>query len=538
MANDELSELAEAGPTLPGNPFRLGVASGEPTSNSVVLWTRLAPDPYKPGHGLPVECDTRYEVKWEIFEANDSSALYYGIVEAQQTGGYAIHVEVDGLEPRTKYRYRFSCEDGRYTVEGETKTLPHPDDMLSDEFRIAFCSCQNYQNGFFGAHAGIALDEPDLIVFLGDYIYEKPNERDDDRWVRPHPATVAERLDDYRLRYAWYKSDSDLQAAHAAAPWVVIWDDHEVQNNYIGGRGPLPGPQFEHLEDVPEDAATEASEAAVDFPTRRKEAYQAFYENMPLRRDQKPDASGAMVLHRQLAIGRMANLYLLDTRQHRTLPSCHDKVKDGRIQRGCSDEDASMLGSAQAQWLLDALKAAKHDPRAPWNILAQPYVFATSKKGGADGTWSVSADGWDAYDYERRRIKKRLKAARNPIVIGGDIHRFLAGVMQYGGDLLAPEFVGGAISSPSRASAGTMAKYVRENPRFKLFANNTQQGYGLIDITTNECRVTFRTVGAAKVRRRYVEDLKAFLVRRRSPEVCELELPTGRNRKTLPERAS
>jgi len=235
-------------------PFALGVASGSPRARSIVLWTRLAPLPLQGGGMEPVPC----EVRWEI--AADESfrrIVKSGAALASPERAHAVHVEVDGLDPAREYFYRFGTGDAR-SPTGRTRTAPAPG-QGDERLRLAFASCQQFEQGYYGAHRHLADEGVDLVAFLGDYIYESSWGNDH---VRKHGTPEPRTLADYRNRYALYRSDPNLQASHACAPWIVVWDDHEVENDYADDR---------------------SEELDPDFLARRAAAYRAYFEHMPLR---------------------------------------------------------------------------------------------------------------------------------------------------------------------------------------------------------------------------------------------------------------
>ena len=273
-------------------PFTLGIASGDPLPDGVVLWTRLAPDPLN-GGGLDKRA---IPVQWEVaLDANFNNIVKRGNEVSKPRLGHSIHVEVDGLEPSTWYYYRFKARD-HISPTGRTKTAPTYGSEV-DQLNFAFVSCQNWPTGYFTAYQHLAKDDLDLVVHLGDYIYEGNHSTK----VRPTDYSAPEiyTIDDYRNRYALYKLDSDLQAAHANFPWIVTFDDHEVDNNYAN--------------DIPQDPQKQSRK---DFMQRRSVAYQAYYEHMPLRRNSLPNRSD-MQLYRRLAFGNLVEFNVLDTRQYR-----------------------------------------------------------------------------------------------------------------------------------------------------------------------------------------------------------------------------
>ncbi len=308
---------AAAAPSSLPPPFTLGVASGEPEPDGVVLWTRLAPQPLD-GGGMP---DRAVPVEWEI--AADEGlrrVVRRGVAAALPQHAHTVHVEVGGLRPATWYWYRFRA-DGHLSRVGRTRTAPARS-ASPPRLRFAFASCQNFQDGFWPAYAGMAAEDLELVVHLGDYIYEGGVNAGA---PRQHNSAEIVTLADYRNRHALYRGDPALQAAHAAFPWLLTFDDHEVENNYAGA--------------IPENPA-EAS----GFLARRAAAYQAYWEHLPLRRRQRPHGPD-LLLYRQAAFGDLLELRLLDTRQYRTDQPCGDG-----LQVRCPaalDPAATMTGPAQ-----------------------------------------------------------------------------------------------------------------------------------------------------------------------------------------------
>jgi alkaline phosphatase D len=463
-------------------PFKAGIASGEPLPDSVVLWTRLVTDPQAPDAGMS---PAPVAVRWEIAEDEGLKRIVgRGETLAVAEAGHAVHIEASGLKPDRDYWYRFSA-GGHASAVGRTRTAPAFDAEVS-RLRIAYGSCQKWESGYYAAHRALAAEHPDLVLFLGDYIYEKAASKDA---LRPHPATDCLDLAGYRQRYAWYKADADLQAAHAAAPWMVTWDDHEVSNDYGGDQDRSPTP--------PEL-----------FLKRRAAAYQAYYENMPLRRTSLP-VGPDMRLYRALRWGRLARLSLLDDRQHRDRRSCDEVSKGKMIPASCparSDPARSLLGASQEAWLQGELRSAD----ARWNLLGQQTLMAEVISPDA----TVSNDGWDGYAQTRRRLLEGWRDAKtaNPVVLGGDVHTFFAGDLRLTPDdrPLASQFVGGSITSFGR-SREIVNGMLTLNPDLK-FGDGDTRGYGLVEITPGTCEVTFRGVENALVPNSPVRNLAKFVV--------------------------
>ena len=333
-----------ASPTLRADPFTLGVGSGDPLPDSVVLWTRLALDPVN-GGGMP---PAPVEVRWEL-AADDgfTTIIQSGTATAQPELAHSVHVDAAGLQPGATYFYRFMAGDA-VSPTGRTKTAP-PAGAAVDRLRFAYASCQHYEDGFFSAYRHMADEDLDLVAHLGDYIYEGGTATKEDiaagEAVRLHNGDEIFTLTDYRNRYGLYRSDPDLQLAHAAFPWIVTWDDHEVDNDYANDREENGAPTGPFLE-------------------RRAAAYQAYYEHQALRPESMP-MGPALQLYRKLSWGALAELVVLDTRQYRTDHPCGEGA-----QVRCPaamDPNTTMLGPEQEQWLLSTLDAST----AGWNVLVQ-----------------------------------------------------------------------------------------------------------------------------------------------------------------------
>ncbi|MGA0606165.1 alkaline phosphatase D family protein [Phenylobacterium sp. VNQ135] len=474
------SALAQA--RLPEDPFSLGVASGEPEPDGVVLWTRLAPRPLQPDGGM---APAPVAVRWVVAEDAALSRVAasgetLGVAEA----GHSVHVEVAGLRPDRQYWYRFTA-GGHASPVGRARTAPAAGaDVRS--LRLAYGSCQKYEAGFYGAYDHLVADDPDLVLFLGDYIYEQAATA---KGVRRHPGPEPTDIAGYRVRYGAYKSDPKLQAAHAAAPWMVIWDDHEVENDYGGDHD-------------------RADSDPAWFLARRAAAYQAYYEHMPLRRRSRP-VGPQMQLFRSLDWGRLAQLQFLDTRQYRPQRTCA-ALADGKLIPDCperTDPARSLLGAAQERWLMDTLAGSE----ARWNLLAQQYVFNEIRRPTPEGV-RYSNDGWSGYAQTRGRILRQWRDARvsNPVALGGDIHCFIAGDLALDGKPVASEFVGGSISSLGAANTELQA-LAAANPALR-FTEGERRGYGLVEITPEGCGVRFRGIDTALQPTSPVRDLARFHV--------------------------
>ncbi|MET9500379.1 alkaline phosphatase D family protein [Streptomyces sp. NPDC006622] len=458
------------------DPFTLGVASGDPLPDSVLLWTRLAPAPYQPDGGLPAR---RIAVRWEL--AHDEGFRHVvrrGTVTAHPEFHHTVHVEVPHLAPDRVFHYRFRV--GEWTSRtGRTRTAPASRARV-ERFRLAAVSCQAYADGYYTPYGHLAQDDVDVVLHLGDYLYEYAidavgNHRGyTDRTLPALFDHETVTLEDYRLRYALYKSDPDLLAAHAAHPFVVTWDDHETENNYAG--------------DTPENTVPPE-----EFLLRRASAYRAYWENQPLRRRQFPDGPD-MRLYRRLHWGDLAQFDILDTRQYRS----NQAYGDGAQLPGpdIDDPTRTITGAAQERWLLDGWQAS----RARWNLVPQQVTFS-QRKLDANPVAKLSMDAWDGYRASRRRVLDGAKAAGvdNLMVLTGDVHVGYAFDIKDDFDDQASRTLGTEIVTTSISSGrdgsdrpANWTTYTTANPHMRFY--NGRRGYVTVTLGRDLARADFKTV--------------------------------------------
>jgi alkaline phosphatase D len=430
------------------DPFTLGVASGYPEPNAVVLWTRLAPQTLVPGGGVP---PAAVEVAWEVATDERFRAIARrGSTFATPEWAHSVHVEVTGLEPARDYWYRF-MSGGQQSAVGRTRTAAARG-TLPQRFTLAVASCQHYEQSYFAAYRAVAADTPDVVVHVGDYIYEN---RGTVR-MRTHDQPECYTLDDYRLRYALYKSDRHLKAAHAAAPWLLVSDDHEVANDYAG--------EHSYQGDPPEV-----------FLARRAAAYQAWYEHQPFPR-RFMSVAGQQRSYTNRTFGDLVTLFMLDGRQYRSPQAC----QPGPLVEPCPElysEARTMLGEEQERWLATTLGAST----ARWTLFGQQTLFAHFDQSG-DGPLAYWADGWNGYPQARARLLEDLaqRKTSNPVILSGDIHSFLVNDVTARPEdpespIVATELVTTSISSigPPQSS---FDRWRTENPNVR-FARSDQRGY-------------------------------------------------------------
>ena len=464
-------------------PFALGVASGYPTPDGVVLWTRLT------GLSDPLAVPVRWAIAAD--EAMKTIVMS-GTAHAEPAWAHSVHVQVRGLVPERWYWYRFTAA-GAESAIGRTRTAPLAS-APNPRLRLAFASCQQYEQGYFNAYRHIAADAPDLVAFLGDYIYESTWGKEH---VRSHGSGEPYTLEDYRARYALYRSDPDLQAAHAACPWIVTWDDHEVDNDYA--------------DDRPEDGMERAP-----FLERRAAAYRAYYEHMPLPPGMQPKGPD-MRIHTHLDWGQLARFHILDTRQYRSWQACPRKGRRGgsntidiehceRLPR----PGRSMLGRAQERWLEQSLG----ESRAAWNLVTRttPMAQFDTKPGPGRRAWT---DGWDGYPAARQRLLEQLKHSSNPVVLGGDVHSFNVNQLRIdfddpGSPVIASEFVATSITSQSW-SQERLDRYLPDNPHM-LLADSRFRGYGRVELTPRRFQTDLRAMESVQRRDAACGTLATFVV--------------------------
>ena len=475
-------------------PFTLGIASGDPFPDGMVLWTRLATDPLAEDGmgGMPAR---PVEVEWEL--ASDEGfarVVRSGTATATPEAGHSVHVELSGLAAGAEFFYRFRAE-GHLSPVGRTRTAPAAG-TLAESLTMCFASCSNYPVGFFTAYAALAADEPDLVLHLGDYQYEGISNADS---VRATAGNETSTLAGYRQRHAQYKSDPDLQAAHAVAPWLVVWDDHELDNNWA--------------DEVPQDPEVQSR---ADFLVRRAASFQAYYENMPLRRSSVPEGID-LQLYRRINWGGLATFHMLDTRQYRSDQACGDGNQIDCAPR--LDPARSLTGAEQEEWLLDGFRAST----ARWDVLGQQVFFA-QRDNDPEGPQLFSMDGWDGYVGSRDRITRGWVDAgvRNPVVLTGDVHTHWANDLKLDytdptGATVGTELVCTSITSGGDGADTTpeAAAIVAANPHIRF--RNGQRGYVRTTFTPGELRADFRIVDAVTTPDAPVSTRASFVVPDREP---------------------
>jgi alkaline phosphatase D len=500
-------------PGLTENPFTMGIASGDPVADGMVIWTRLATLPFENGGGMPLESvDVTYEI------ANDeqfADLVQQGTTVADAEWAHSVHLEVTGLEPDRWYWYRFRIDEYD-SPAGRTRTAPAAGTPV-DSFRFAFASCQRFEHGLFTAYRDLAQQDVDLVVHLGDYIYEytmqvdkMPRELD-----VPFPGlSEARTLHDYRMRYALYKQDPHLQEAHRVAPWLVTWDDHEVANNYV----------------VPVVADTLFGDPLLE---RREAAYRAYYEHQPLRASAKPQGVD-LRLYRASDFGDLVRFNTLDTRQYRTpaAGSCGDgerEANDGYCDAALNPE-RTMLGADQKQWLYDSFGATS----SRWNVLAQQVPFARiDHASGPDKSFGgEDMDKWDGYALERDEILTMMADSAkvqgySPVVITGDVHANYVWDLKRdwdapeGESLIGTEFVGTSIASngdqPLQEDGGftTRCGDLRGNTHNHLYDNH--RGYVLCKLTPDQWHATYRVMPTVEDPHATASTLASFVVEHGRP---------------------
>ncbi|MBA2426268.1 MAG: alkaline phosphatase D family protein [Actinobacteria bacterium] len=481
---------AWAAPSFSSNPFSLGIASGDQTADGVVLWTRLAPSPLVQTGGMPRR---EVPVQWQLAtDEGMSNVVRSGAALAAPQLVHSVHVELEGLEPARDYYYQFKAGHDTSPI-GRTKTAPAPGAQV-DELKFAFASCQAWPDGYYSAYNRMAEEDLDLVVHLGDYIYESGIDRNGGNrnvFVPGQFRSETKGLQRYRLQHSLYKTDPDLQAAHARFPWIVTWDDHEVENDYTDA--------------IPQDPSTR-------FLKRRAAAYRAYYEHLPLGRRSFPHGPN-MRIYRDLMWGNLAQFRVLDTRQYRDDHPCGD----GETPRCAEalDPSVTMTGPPQERWLLNGLE---RDERK-WNIIAQQVLMAEldHKEGPGKIFWN---DSWDGYPLARARILRHLESRNinNPVVITGDWHStfvndLLLNFNKPESEPVATEFVGTSISTNGDAEVygPYYGPFIPFNEHIKFF-DGDRRGYVRCTVDQDQWVSDLRMVTTVSRRDAPVYTLASFAV--------------------------
>ena len=460
---------AARGPRWQTDPFALGVASGQPRPDSVVLWTRL----------LIGEADAAFKVQPQtvVCEVFADEALRQPVrqwrVQTDASRAHSVHVIATGLQPGRSYWYRFVSGSASSPV-GRTRTSPGEQDKVA-QLRIAQTSCQHFEQGYYVAHREIARRDVDFVLFLGDYIYESSNPR---YLVRKHMGGVPQTLEQYRQRHAQYKGDADLQACHAAHPWVMTWDDHEVVNDYAN------------------DLDSKFTDPQV-FLRRRAAAYQAYFEHMPVRLGPDPAQPHQMRIHDQMSWGQLADIWTLDCRQYRSHLACPDPMRGGaRVVVGCtelSEAGRSMLGAAQEQWLSAGLTQSSRR----WKLVAQSTQVSSTGIATPLGR-STFTDAWDGYPMARERLLGTIAQAqlKDVLVLGGDVHMNVAANLRVRPNdekspIVTSEIVTTSISS--RGMSDTLLAQIRDNNPDIVHARADERGYTYVEVQPSGVLAQMRT---------------------------------------------
>lgn len=446
-------------------PFTLGIASGDPSDDGVVLWTRLAPSPVDDDGMAGMPSDRTFRVQWQLADdAQMRHVIRRGAVDTDPNWAHTVHVELEGLKPGREYYYRFRYRNHLSPV-GRTRTAP---DGLTSRQRIAVASCQAWIGGYYTAHRRMAEDRPDLVLFLGDYIYEQMGRTSHDirQHLGPRPLTLAS----YRQRYGQYKSDPDLQAAHAIAPWLVTLDDHEVENGWAGdeqqAKGAVPG---------------------ISFPSQRANAFKAYYEHMPLRHSARPRGP-AMRLYRRVRWGKLASFFVLDGRQYRS------GITNSLTE--ANDPARTMIGDRQEKWLLNEMAQSP----SIWNIVLNQARFVKMDHQVGDGV-KFEFDTWDGYTAGRQRLIEGMtkRSVVNPVFFTGNQHKNWASDIISDFDnpdsrVVGSKFIGTSISSgrDGHDKGPILESWLEENPWIKF--GNLQRGFLRADLNAEQLQVDFRVL--------------------------------------------
>ena len=474
------------------NPFSLGIASGDPAPDGFVLWTRLAPNPVEAHGGM--DPDTM-PVAWEVAADEGFAAIVArGETPARPELAHSVHVEVAGLQPDRPYFYRFTAGGERSGV-GRARTLP----LLTAtprQLRFGMAGCQDYQSGYFTAYRHMAEEDLAFIFHYGDYIYEYGP---DTGTPRQHSSPLISSLDDYRRRHAQYKTDPDLQRAHAAHPFFMTLDDHEVRNDWAGDWDDDDGPPPPEV-----------------FRLRRQSAFQAWYEHMPVRRAQFPNGP-SMQLYRGARYGNLARFDFLDTRQYRTNQPCGDGYKTACPE--VTSARAHMIDAEEEAWLNRNL--TRRDAR--WNVVAQQVMMMSIDRSETPNRSAkvLNLDSWAGYEVQRRRLLARMRGLDNVVVLTGDEHSNYAGLLHDRDRPVAVEFVGTSVTSDGDGEEMPTwgPAFIANNPQLKFL--NNRRGYLTCDVTPDEWRSNFMVLDKVSTPDGSLSKRATFVVERSRPDMRE-----------------
>jgi alkaline phosphatase D len=497
----EALAAARRGPSLRGGRFAEGVASGDPSPNAVTLWTRLHD---VEGRGT-VEVEVARDRGFRRVVARD-------LVRTSAASAHSVKARVGGLRPHEEYWYRFSTRGGESPV-GRFRTALPPDSH--ETVRFAFFSCQDWTFGLYNAHRLLAKEDIDFVVNLGDYIYAEAYHAAGDGMggVRTDPVGVSETLEQYRAKYALYRTDPALRRVHSLFPMVSIWDDHEVEDNYAGGAGPNGG--------LPPESHYTAA--------RRDAAYRAFFESIPTFAVKR----GTNRIYQAMRFGRNVDLIIPDERQYRANQPCGD----AGLAEPCADLDdpRAFLGRRQMSFVKKRLSRS----RAAWKVIAnEVMIMPTIYPGGQ----YIGFDAWQGYPRERTELLQHIRREKieDVVFVTGDIHTFVAGDVRVDNDdkrPVATEFVGGSITSqgPGEGGGGVIPGADPNNPHtpqaiidllqqanpWVKNADLDHHGYGLVKASAKSFRCTFRRVDTVKraSTRALPADGFAYQVRRGHPSI-------------------
>lgn len=440
-------------------PFGLGVASGDPDHESVVLWTWVDRDP---SAAVPLLVEVARD------DAFRSIVARHELV-ADPAEAMTARIVVDGLAADTRHWFRFVL-DGHVTPPARTRTAPAPGALPEQPLRVGHLSCQRWSSGYWTALDDVADQAPDVVVHCGDYVYES-----DGGSVRPVDEPPPTDLDGYRALWRRYKSEPELQAAHAVAPWLITWDDHEVVNNYQG---------------------TAAVDPAADLLERRAAAYRAWWEFTPTRL--APPDGPTLPIHRTVDWGGLTRFVLLDTRQFRDDQPCEGTVGTDLGPRCEATSATTMLGEEQEAWFDEV--ATGHG--AVWTTVVQQVVVHQWRFVPGNVLWNL--DQWDGYTGARRRFLDTLSRSPGPVVLSGDVHSSWVADLRLDFDdeespLVGTELVAPGISSDIPARLRQASALVEALSPHIAWSETTRRGWVLHELGADAWRAAYRLVDDVSV---------------------------------------
>ncbi len=478
--------------------FPQGVASGDPKENGIVLWTRINPDIFESNY---IELEISKDPKFQEIIHRETS-----LVNEEVNFTVKAYVENDNLKPWNNYYYRFKYKNV-YSETGKFKTLPSRNQDI-ERVRIGVINCQDFSTGYYNAHYHLLTENPDFILFLGDYIYEYSKDKNAKRTVReislPSGKDLASSEEDYHYLYNTYRSDKYLKELHRNFTFLIIWDDHEYANDCYGFYAP--------------DHFIKDEESLKKL---RISANRAWFYNLPVDVPFSDEFYNGIRTYRHFRFGSLFEITLTDERLYRSPHPCGEGTFRNRyLTEGCGTEEEpymTMLGDEQKDWFFEKIENSD----TKWFFWGNPVLFVPLKF----EDYYVSLDSWDGFQYERSQILQKVKnekekgSLKNFITLTGDIHSFVAGYAELDGEVVFPEFATISATSsnideliPFNLDVKLIEKTIKMSNKHIKYFNSHSNGYTIVDIYPDFVEVTFKKVTTVLDKKSELKTEKIFRI--------------------------